>query len=50
VSRRDLAILAATSLEGWPAADVARRFKVTTRTLRNRRTRTTAALAALVAA
>jgi DNA-directed RNA polymerase specialized sigma24 family protein len=50
VSRRDLAMLAAGSLEGWAAAEVATHFAVTTRTVRNRRARTTAALAAVVRA
>jgi hypothetical protein len=50
VCRRDLAMLVAGSLEGHSAAEVARRFGVTVRTVRNRRVRTTAALAALVAA
>jgi len=50
VSRRDLAMLAAGSLDGWAAAEVAAHFAVTTRTVRNRRARTTAALAAVVRA
>jgi hypothetical protein len=50
VPRRDLAMLATTVLGGVPAEETARRFAVTTRTVRNRRVRTTAALAALVAA
>jgi DNA-directed RNA polymerase specialized sigma24 family protein len=50
VCRRDLAMLAAASLEGWLAAEVAAHFDVTTRTVRNRRARTTAALAAVVRA
>jgi hypothetical protein len=50
VCRRDLAMLAAAALDGCRATEVAHRFKVTTRTVRNRRVRTTAALAALVAA
>ena len=50
VCRRDLAMLAAASLEGWPAAEVAAHFDVTTRTVRNRRARTTAALAAVIRA
>jgi hypothetical protein len=50
VCRRDLAMLAVGSLEGWPATDVAAHFAVTTRTVRNRRARTTAALAAVMRA
>jgi DNA-directed RNA polymerase specialized sigma24 family protein len=50
VCRRDLAMLAAASLEGWPAAEVAAHFEVTTRTVRNRRARTAAALAAVMRA
>jgi hypothetical protein len=50
VCRRDLAMLAAGSLEGWPLTDVAAHFAVTTRTVRNRRARTTAALAAVMRA
>jgi hypothetical protein len=50
VCRRDLAMLAAASLEGWAVAAVAAHFAVTTRTVRNRRARSTAALAAVVRA
>jgi DNA-directed RNA polymerase specialized sigma24 family protein len=50
VSQRDAAMLAATTIEGRPADEVAKRFAVTTRTVRNRRVRTTATLAALMAA
>jgi hypothetical protein len=50
VPRRDLAMLATTVIGGVPAEETARRFAVTSRTVRNRRVRTTAALAALVAA
>jgi hypothetical protein len=48
--RRDLAMLAAGSLEGWAVTEVAAHFAVTTRTVRNRRARTAAALAAVVRA
>jgi hypothetical protein len=50
VCRRDLAMLAAGSLAGWALTDVATHFAVTTRTVRNRRNRTAAALAAVVSA
>lgn len=50
VCRRDLAMLAAASLEGWAVTEVAKHFAVTTRTVRNRRVRTAAALAAAVRA
>jgi len=50
VARRDLAMLGSVTLGGWSSGEVAERFTVTTRTVRNRRVRTTAALAALVAA
>jgi hypothetical protein len=50
VCRRDLAMLAVGSLEGWPLTAVAAHFSVTTRTVRNRRARTTAALAAVIRA
>jgi hypothetical protein len=50
VCRRDLAMLAAASLEGWAVTEVATHFAVTTRTVRNRRVRTAAALAAAVRA
>lgn len=48
--RRDVVMLAAATLGGWSSDEVAQRFAVTTRTVRNRRVRTTAALAALTAA
>jgi DNA-directed RNA polymerase specialized sigma24 family protein len=50
IPRRDIAMLATTVIEGCPAEETARRFAVTSRTVRNHRVRTTAALAALVAA
>ena len=50
VGRHDVAMLGSVALGGWSSGEVARRFAVTTRTVRNRRVRTTAALAALVAA
>ncbi len=50
IPRRDVAMLATTVISGCPAEETARRFAVTSRTVRNRRVRTTAALAALVAA
>jgi hypothetical protein len=48
--RRDLATLGAATVGGMSVAEVARRFSVTPRTVLNRRLRTTAALASLVAA
>jgi len=50
VDRRDIAVLGSVVLGGWSADEIAARYAVTTRTVRNRRVRTTAALAALVAA
>jgi len=50
VDRRDVAMLGSVVLGGWSAGEIAQRFSVTTRTVRNRRVRTTAALVALVAA
>ncbi len=50
LGRRDVAMLGSVALGGWSAGEVAHRFAVTTRTVRNRRVSTTAALAALVAA
>ncbi len=50
VDRDDVALLGSVVLGGWNTAEIAERFAVTTRTVRNRRVRTTAALAALVAA
>jgi hypothetical protein len=50
VDRDDVALLGSFVLGGWKTAQLAERFAVTTRTVRNRRVRTTAALAALVAA
>jgi hypothetical protein len=48
--RRDLAMLGAVTVGGLSVAEVAERFRVTPRTVLNRRVRTTAALASLVAA
>jgi DNA-directed RNA polymerase specialized sigma24 family protein len=50
VDRDDVALLGSVVLGGRSAAEMAERFAVTTRTVRNRRVRATAALAALVAA
>ena len=50
VDHRDVAMLGSVVLGGWSADEIAARYAVTTRTVRNRRVRTTAALAALVAA
>jgi hypothetical protein len=50
VGRRDVAMLGSVALGGWSSGEVARQFAVTTRTVRNRKVRTTAALAALMAA
>jgi hypothetical protein len=50
VEQRDVAMLGSVVLGGRSAGEVARRFSVTTRTVRNRRVRTTTALAAMVAA
>ena len=50
VDRRDVAMLGSVVLGGWSVDEVAERFAVTTRTVRNRRVRATAALATLVAA
>jgi hypothetical protein len=50
VDRRDVAMLGSVVLGGWSVDEVAARFAVTTRTVRNRRVRATAALATLVAA
>ena len=50
VCRRDVAMLGAATLGGWSAGQVAAQFDVTTRTVRNRRRRTTKALEALMAA
>jgi hypothetical protein len=50
VDRRDVAMLGSVVLGGWSAGEIAERFAVTTRTVRNRRVRTTAALAAAMAA
>jgi hypothetical protein len=48
--RRDLAMLGAATVGGLTVAEVAERFRVTPRTVLNRRLRTTAALASLMAA
>ena len=50
VDRRDVAMLGSVVLGGRSTGEVAERFAVTTRTVRYRRARTTAALAAVVAA
>jgi hypothetical protein len=49
VDARDVALLGSVVLGGWSTAEIAERFAVTTRTVRNRRARATAALATLVA-
>jgi DNA-directed RNA polymerase specialized sigma24 family protein len=50
VDRRDVAMLGSVVLGGWSTGEIAQRFAVTTRTVRNRRVRTTAAVSALMAA
>jgi hypothetical protein len=50
VDRDDVALLGSVVLGGRNATEIAQRFAITTRTVRNRRVRTTTALAALVAA
>jgi hypothetical protein len=49
VDRGDVAMLGSLALGGWSSGEVARRFAVTTRTVRNRKVRTVAALTALMA-
>jgi hypothetical protein len=50
VDRRDVAMLGSVVLGGRSTGEIAQRFAVTTRTVRNRRVRTVAAVSALMAA